>query len=64
MDYMELWSRCWCLNKVANCKVNKVESSNFNKTGKFSRDFDHRNKITTMQNVLDDSYFCRTLLGG
>ena len=29
----------------------------------FSKEFDHRNKITTMQNVLDYRYFCRTLLG-
>ena len=30
----------------------------------FSKDFDHRNKITTMHDVLDDRYFCRTLLVG
>ena len=30
----------------------------------FSKDFDHRNRITTMQNVFDDRYSCRTLLGG
>ena len=29
---------------------------------KFSKDFDHRNKMTAMQNVLDNSYFCRTVL--
>ena len=31
---------------------------------KFSKDFDYRNKITTLQNVLDDRFFCRTLVEG
>ena len=44
----------------------KLKAANLIKAGshKFSKYFDHRNKITTMQNVLDNRYFCRTLLGG